>query len=76
MHPDTEIRYVSEKIGVGVFATKLIPKGTIVWIRDELDMILTEEYIESLDDLRKEYITKYTYLDTDSIYVLHWDHAK
>ncbi len=76
MHPDTEIRYVSEEVGVGVFATKLIPKGTIVWIIDELDMFLTEEYIESLDDLRKEYIYKYTYLDTDGIYVLHWDHAK
>lgn len=76
MHPDTEIQYVSEEVGVGVFATKLIPKGTIVWIKDELDMILTEEYIESLDDLRKEYIYKYTYLDTDGIYVLHWDHAK
>ncbi|WP_342601187.1 SET domain-containing protein [Psychrobacillus sp. FSL H8-0483] len=76
MHPDTEIRYVSEEVGVGVFATKLIPKGTIVWIKDELDMILTEEYIKSLDDLRKEYINKYTYLDTDGIYILHWDHAK
>lgn len=76
MHPDTEIQYVDEKIGVGVFATKLIPKGTIVWIKDDLDMILTEEYIESLDELRKEYISKYSYLDTDGVYVLHWDHAK
>ncbi|WP_338453360.1 SET domain-containing protein [Niallia oryzisoli] len=76
MHPDTEIRYVSEDVGVGVFATKLIPKGTIIWIKDELDMILTEEYIDSLDDLRSEYIYKYAYLDTDGIYVLSWDHAK
>ncbi|MGM9943930.1 MAG: SET domain-containing protein [Lysinibacillus sp.] len=76
MHPDTEVRHVSEIIGVGVFATKLIPKGTIVWIMDELDMILTEEYIESLDDLRKEYLYKYSYLDTDGVYVHHWDHAK
>ena len=56
MHPDTEIRYVSEEVGVGVFATKLIPKGTTVWIKDELDMILTEEYIESLDDIRQKSI--------------------
>ncbi len=76
MHPDTEIRFVSEEIGVGVFATKLIPKGTIVWIKDELDRILTEEYIDSLDKLQKEYIYKYSYLETDGIYVLHWDHAK
>lgn len=76
MHPDTEIRFVSEEIGVGVFATKLIPKGTIVWVKDKLDIILTEKYIESFSDLHKEYIYKYAYLDTDGIYVLHWDHAK
>ncbi|PGM56964.1 SET domain-containing protein [Bacillus sp. AFS053548] len=76
MHPDTEIRYVSEQVGVGVFATKLIPKGTIVWVKDDLDLVLTVEYIESLDDLRKEYIYKYSYLDTDDIHVLNWDHAK
>lgn len=48
MHPDTEIRHLSEEVGVGVFATKLIPKGTIVWIKDELDIVLDEENIESL----------------------------
>ena len=76
MHPDTEIQFVSEQVGVGVFATKLIPKGTIVWIKDELDLMLTEEFVESLGDLQKADVYKYAYLDTDSLYVLHWDHAK
>jgi len=76
MHPDTEIRYVNEKVGIGVFATKLIPKGTIVWIKDDLDIILDESYIENLDDVRKEYIYKYSYLDNDGEYVLSYDHAK
>lgn len=76
IHPDTEIRFVSEEIGVGVFATKLIPKGTIVWALDELDMILDEEYIESLDPLRREIIYKYSYLNDDERYVLCWDHAR
>lgn len=26
--------------------------------------------------LQKEYIYKYSYLDTDGLYLLHWDHAK
>lgn len=76
MHPDTEIQFISEYVGVGLFATKLIPKGTIVWIKDELDLRLTEEFIESLGDLQKNDVYKYAYLDTDGIYVLHWDHAK
>jgi hypothetical protein len=29
LHPDTEIRFVSEEIGVGVFATRLLHKGTL-----------------------------------------------
>lgn len=76
MHPDTEIRYVNEVIGVGVFATKLIPKGTIIWIKDDLDIILDEEYIDSLDDARKELIYKYSYEENDGEYVLCWDHAR
>jgi uncharacterized protein len=76
MHPDTEIRFVSEEIGVGLFATKLIPKGTITWIKDELDIILKKEYIESLDDARKKVIYKYAYKDNDTEYVLNWDNAR
>src|SRR3954468_8544713 len=76
MHPDTEIRYISDEVGVGVVATKLIPKGTIIWIKDDLDIILDEEYIESLDDVRKELIYKYSYEDNDGEYVLCWDHAR
>lgn len=76
MHPDTEIQFVSEQVGVGVFATKLIPKGTIVWIKDDLDLILTEKFIETLGDLQKADVYKYAYLESDGIYVLHWDHAK
>jgi hypothetical protein len=76
MHPDTEIRYVSKEVGIGIFATKFIPKGTIVWIKDDLDMILSEEYIESLDAIRKEFIYKYAYEDREGEYVLCWDHAR
>lgn len=76
MHPDTEIRFIDEKIGVGVFATKFIPKGTIVWVLDDLDMILEEEYVESLDEMRREIIYKYSYLDSEGRYIVNWDHAK
>ncbi|WP_245671846.1 SET domain-containing protein [Desulfuribacillus stibiiarsenatis] len=58
-----------------MFATKLIPKETIIWIQDELDMVLDEDYIESLDEARQEYIYKCSYEDDDG-YILCWDHAR
>jgi len=76
MHPDTELRFISEEIGVGVFATKFIPKGTIVWILDDLDMILDEDYVDSLDEIRQEIIYKYSYQNNDDQYILCWDHAR
>ncbi|GAB6153928.1 hypothetical protein JCM17380_26780 [Desulfosporosinus burensis] len=76
MHPDTELRFISDEIGLGVFATKFIPKGTIVWILDDLDLILDEDYVDSLDEIRQEIIYKYSYQDNDDNYILCWDHAR
>jgi hypothetical protein len=41
IHPDTELRFINEKIGHGVVATKFIPKGTITWVLDKLDRVFT-----------------------------------
>lgn len=76
MHQDTELRFVSKEKGLGVFATKFIPKGTIIWISDDLDMVLEEDYVESLDEIRKAIIYKYSYEDNDGNYVLNWDHSR
>ena len=37
IHPDTELQFINDKIGYGVVATKLIPKGSITWALDKLD---------------------------------------
>ena len=37
IHPDTEPRFISPDVGVGLVATAPIPKGTITWVRDPLD---------------------------------------
>ncbi|MFY0544084.1 SET domain-containing protein [Brevibacillus sp. H7] len=73
MHPHTELRYVNDAIGYGVFATKMIPKGTIVWVLDDLDQILDPSYVESLDPIRKQDILKYSYRNRQGKYVLCWD---
>ena len=35
IHPDTELRFISDEVGYGVFATALIGRGTITWVRGE-----------------------------------------
>ena len=53
LHPHTELRFVSPEIGYGIFATAFIPKGTITWVKDELDRIIPKEKI---NDFMNEYL--------------------
>jgi len=76
MHPDTELRYINDEIGYGVFATRFIPKGTITWALDPLDQQFDESYLNSLDDLQRDRLIKYSYRDERGIYILCWDVAR
>jgi len=73
IHPHTELRYINEQIGFGVFATQFIPKGTVTWALDELDQILDSEYVEKVDKTRCNLIKKYAYRNQSGQYVLCWD---
>jgi hypothetical protein len=76
IHPDTELRYIDPAIGVGVFATRLIPKGTIVWALDNLDQLLDPARVDQLDELRRPLVLKYAYRDQEGRYVLCWDDGR
>ncbi|WP_046242341.1 SET domain-containing protein [Hymenobacter terrenus] len=76
IHPDTELRFISPEIGFGVVATKLIPKGTITWVFDSLDQIITPETLAQMDPLQKAYLDKYCYRDHNGDYVLCGDHSR
>ena len=73
IHPHTALRYIDEQIGFGVFVTKFIPKGTIVWALDPLDQILQPSVLEQIDPYRKAIIQKYAYRNEKGQYVLCWD---
>jgi hypothetical protein len=73
IHPHTELRYINEEIGFGVFATKFIPKGTITWALDELDQLLEPDYLDSMETYGKEIIQKYSYRNQEGQYILCWD---
>lgn len=76
IHPHTELRFINEAIGYGVFATEFIPKGTITWILDELDQRYEETYVMSLDPLLRDRLLKYCFRDEQGQYILCWDIAR
>ncbi len=73
LHTSTELRYVSPEIGYGVFATKKIPKGTITWVMDQLDRIITREEAKKVTGPNWVNLDKYTYNDRNGNYVFCWD---
>lgn len=76
LHPDTELRFVSPAIGWGVFATRLIPRGTITWALDVLDQRFTPAEIAAMPAHARAQLEKYSYIDARGDHVLCWDHAR
>ncbi len=76
IHPDLEIRKISDQIGYGLFATKLIPKGTITYIRDELEIIIPANDRRLKDSRYRPIIEKYAFVNSKGEHVLSWDFAK
>ena len=76
IHPYTELGFANPQIGLGVFATRVIPKGTITWVRDRLDQALTPAAIAQLPTAYHDIILKYSFIDGGGRFVLCWDHAR
>ncbi len=76
IHPDTEVQFISNEIGYGVVATKLIPKGTITWVQDELDNIYISKEVSKMGKLAQEMVEKYTFRNNKGNFVMCWDIAK
>ncbi|SFW41609.1 hypothetical protein SAMN02927921_01563 [Sinomicrobium oceani] len=76
IHPHTELQFISDEMGYGVVATKLIPKGTITWVQDKLDIVLSSAQIDAMSDFYKNILDFYTFRNNKGDYVLCWDHAK
>lgn len=73
IHPDTEVRRVDDVIGVGVFATAFIPRGTLTWALDPLDQLLTPERLAPLGPQWDAWLDHHTYHDPAGNRVLCWD---
>lgn len=76
IHPDTELRFINDVVGYGVVAKKFIPKGTITWVQDDLDMVYTNDQIKNINPLMQDYLETYCFTNNRGEKVLCWDNAK
>jgi len=76
IHPHTVVAQVSPEVGVGVFATHLIPRGTITWVLDPLDQRFSPRQLELLGPAFGPLLRRYCYPDDEGMWVLAWDHGR
>lgn len=76
IHPDTELRHINRTKGRGVFATRFIPKGTVTYVKDALEIEIGPGDPRLEDADYRQIIETYAFVDPDGIHVLSWDHAK
>jgi len=76
IHPSTRLGYINNEKGKGVIATRFIPKGTVTYVKDSLEIEITADDPRLSDPLYKDIIETYSYIDRDGTKVLSWDHAK
>lgn len=76
IHPATELRPAGPGIGLGVFATARIPRGTVVWVLDPLDRLLTQAEVAALPKAMGFDPKRHLWLGPDGRYVLAWDLAR
>lgn len=76
IHPATELRFIGEPIGHGVVVTQFIPRGTITWVKDDLDQAFTAAELLAMAPHYRQILDKYTYVDRGGLHVLCWDSAR
>jgi uncharacterized protein len=76
IHPHVKLVYINDIVGYGVFATQLIPKGTITYVKDILEIDITQEQFENHTGEMQRLIEKYSYIDPHGNRVISWDFGK
>jgi uncharacterized protein len=76
IHPHSEVRFVSPEIGLGLFATRSIPKGTITWVFDPLDQIISTSKAPQLPPTLQRQLDIYSYQNGRGDRILCWDNGR
>lgn len=67
---------INEWMGYGVFAAAFIPKGAIVYVQDDLEVVLSPHDRRLRDERFAMQVEKYSFMDARGNRVLSWDLAK
>jgi uncharacterized protein len=76
VHPETEVRFKDATIGYGLFAKAFIPRGTVTWVRDQLDREFTPNDLKAFDAAHREILDRYSYRNAKGNYVFGWDNVR
>lgn len=74
--PWAKINWISDEKGYGLIADRDIKKGTITFVQDGLDIVLTEAEIARMDKKLLSYVETYSYEDFMGNRILSWDLGK
>jgi hypothetical protein len=73
IHPASELRFLDPELGYGLFATRPIPRGTIVWALCHRERIYAPGSLATLDADERSFIERYGYFDPAGNVVLSCD---
>ncbi len=76
MHPSTALAYIGPARGFGVVAKLTIPKGSLIYVLDPMDIMIPPDDPRNGDPLYEELLTTYAYTEPNGIRILCWDHGK
>lgn len=76
IHPHTELQFISKEKGFGVVATQDIPKGTITWVQDKFDQVISITDYETSSKQYQDIMDYFTFRDREGNYILCWDLGK
>ncbi|MGB5683537.1 MAG: SET domain-containing protein [Polyangiales bacterium] len=76
IHPSTELRHIDAQLGYGVFATERLPRGTITYVWDPLEVEIRPDDPRLAEPVLRDKIERYSYIDAVGTRIVSWDHAK
>jgi hypothetical protein len=75
-HPDARIQWINDVVGYGLVATRLIPKGTITYLKDPMELEFSPQHFQQLPAVLQAEVEKFSYIDEKGNRIVSWDFAK
>jgi len=72
--PGLRIKWINDEKGYGLFATQTIPKGTVTFVQDDLDIVIPSDQI--LSPQLAPLVERFSYDSPDGSRIISWDFGK